>query len=207
MQARPSASAAHAARHPVIVFIVLTFAITWSVWFCVPWIAGTDWALGKIVTGWAFGPALAVIILDRWRGTGAVIGNRVWWTRWAVVFVIVAAVDVSILLTGDGVSAAKFALAQPPGLSTIGVVSALIAAAVAGFIVATVAGSRSVQLSSLLRRRVPLRWWLAPSLLPPACRRHPLAGFILHAARGRSAFVVPLPLPVCVLRCCCLASG
>ena len=157
-----------AERHPVLVFVVLTFAITWPVWFCVPWLAGTDWALGKIVTGWAFGPALAAIIMDRWRGSGAYIGARIWWIRFLPVFAIVAAIDVSILITGDGVSASAFAAARPPGLSMFGVASAFLGAAVAAFIVATVAGSRSPRLSSLLQWRVPLRWWLAALLLPAA---------------------------------------
>lgn len=168
MADKPPPFATLAARHPILVFIALTFAITWTVWFCVPWVAGSDWAFGKIVTGWAFGPALAVIIMDRWRGTGAAIGTRVWWKRFVPVFAIVAAIDLSILLTGDGVNASEFAAAQPPGLSTLGVVSVLIAATVAGFIVATVAGSRSPRLASLLHWRVPLRWWAAALLLPPA---------------------------------------
>lgn len=158
--------AAMAGRYPVLVFIALAFVITWSVWFCVPWVAGSDWALGKIVTGLAFGPALAVIIMDRWRGTGATLGNRIWWLRFLPVFVIVAIIDVSILLTGDATTAAGFAVAQAPGLSPTGIVSALAAATVAGFIVASLAGSRSAQLSSVLRWRAPLRWWLAALLLP-----------------------------------------
>lgn len=157
-----------AERHPVLVFVVLTFAITWPVWFCVPWLAGTDWALGKIVTGWAFGPALAAIIMDRWRGTGAAIGTRMWWSRFMPVFAVVAAIDLSILQTGDGVSATAFAASQPSGWTALGVASAFIGAAVAAFIVATVAGSRSPRLSSLLHWRVPLRWWLAALLLPAA---------------------------------------
>jgi membrane protease YdiL (CAAX protease family) len=148
------------------VFIALAFAITWSVWFCVPLLAGSDWALGKIVTGLAFGPALAVIVLDRWRGTGASLGDRSWWLRFAPVFAIVATIDLSILLTGDATTAAAFAQARPPGLSPIGLVLALAAAAVAGFIVASLAGSRSPQLATVLAWRAPLRWWLVALLLP-----------------------------------------
>lgn len=198
MPAQQFSFATQAERHPVLVFVALTFAITWTVWFCVPWVAGTDWALGKIVTGWAFGPALAAIIMDRWRGTGATIGTRVWWMRFAPVFAIVAVIDVSILLTGDGVSADKFAVAQPPGLSTVGIVSALIAATVAGFIVATVAGSRSSQLSSLLQWRVPLRWWLAALLLPPGWM---LLGLVIASATDSpiESITGGLPLPAWIL--------
>lgn len=173
--------AAIAGRHPVLVYIALAFAITWSVWFCVPWIAGSDWALGKIVTGLAFGPALAVILMDRWRGTGATIGDRIWWLRFLPVFAIIAIIDVSILLTGDATTAAGFALAQPPGLSLKGIASALAAAAVAGLIVASLAGSRSPQLASVLRWRVPLRWWLAALFLPAGWM---LLGLLIAWATG-----------------------
>ncbi|NZA26190.1 CPBP family intramembrane metalloprotease [Luteimonas sp. SJ-92] len=166
MADKPFSPAAVAGRHPVLVFIALTFAITWSVWFCVPWVAGPDWALGKIVTGLAFGPALAAIVMDRWRGTGATFGDRIWWMRFFPVFAIVATIDLSILLTGDAITAGGFAIAQPPGLSPLGVASALSAAAVAGFIVAMLAGSRSPRLSSVFRWRAPLRWWLAALFLP-----------------------------------------
>lgn len=198
MPAQQFLFATQAERHPVLVFVALTFAITWTVWFCVPWVAGTDWALGKIVTGWAFGPALAAIIMDRWRGTGAAIGGRVWWMRFAAVFAVVMVIDVSILFTGDGVSADTFAVAQPPGLSTVGIVSALIAATMAGFIVATVAGSRSSQLSSLLEWRVRLRWWLAALLLPPGWM---LLGLAIAAATDSpiESITGGLPLPVWIL--------
>ncbi len=198
MPVKQSAFALHAARYPILTFVALTFTITWTVWFCVPCIAGSDWAMGKIVTGWAFGPALAAIIMDRWRGSGASIGTRVWWLRFAPVFAIVAVIDVSTLLTGDGVSASKFATAHPPGLSTVGVLSVLIAATVAGFIVATIAGSRSSQLSSLLQWRVPLRWWLAALLLPPGWM---LLGLLIASATDSpiESITGGLPLPVWIL--------
>lgn len=161
-----AALATMAARYPVLVFILLAFAITWSVWFCVPLVARSDWALGKIVVGLGFGPAMAVILMDRWRGTGAALGDRIWWMRFLPVFTIVAIIDLSILLTGDATTAAAFAVAQPPGLSPTGIASALAAATVAGFIVAMLAGSRSPQLSSVLQWRVPLRWWLAALFIP-----------------------------------------
>jgi membrane protease YdiL (CAAX protease family) len=82
------------------------------------------------------------------------------------VFVIVAIIDFSILLTGDATTAAGFAVARPPGLSPTGIASALAGAMVAGLIVASLASSRSPQLSSVLRWRVPLRWWLAALFLP-----------------------------------------
>lgn len=195
MTDKPFTPAAIAGRYPVLVFIALAFAITWSVWFCVPWVAGTDWALGKIVTGLAFGPALAVIIMDRWRGTGATFGDRIWWMRFSPVFAIVATIDLSILLTGDAMTTGGFALAQPPGLSPVGIASALAAAAVAGFIVAMLAGSRSAQLSSVFRWRAPLRWWLAALLLPAGWM---MLGVLIAWMTGASIESASggLPLPV-----------
>lgn len=58
-------------QNPILAYILLCFGITWAVWFSAPSVAGTGWAVGKIVTGIGFGPALAAIILNRLRGDTA----------------------------------------------------------------------------------------------------------------------------------------
>ena len=180
-----------AERHPVLAYLLLCFGITWTVWFCVPLIAGSDWALGKIVTGLGFGPALAAIILDRARGTAGEVGNRRWWTAFTVVFLIVGAIDISTLITGDGITAQAFSTAEAPGLTPVGVLSALAAAAIAGFIFASLANSRSPRLASILRGRAGF-WWLAALCLPAIWM---LTGFVLARAMGAAVDSVTGGLP------------
>lgn len=165
-ESRTSSLGALALRHPVLSYVLICFTITWSVWFLTPLLTGDDWTLMKIITGVGFGPSLAAIALDRLRGTGARIGTRRWWTLFAGVFVVVGAIDLSSLVTGDGISAAAFAVAKAPGLSPLGVVGSLAAAAVAGFIVASVACSRSRRLASLVSWRLSPLWWAAALFLP-----------------------------------------
>ena len=110
-------------QNPILAYILLCFGITWAVWFSVPLLAGPEWAAGKIVTGIGFGPALAAIILNKLRGDGGKFGTSKWWLSFAVVFTLVGVIDLSILLTGDGITAAEFATSQPPGLTIIGVIS------------------------------------------------------------------------------------
>lgn len=172
-----------AEHYPVLSYVLLCYAITWPIWFCVPWIAGADWTLGKIVTGIGFGPALAVIVLDRLRGTGATIGNRTWWITFLPVFVIVVCLDASSLITGDAISAGEFATAKAPGLTLAGMGWCMIAASMAGFILATLAGSRHSRLASILHWKVPPRWWLIALLLPASWMLFGLAVTSINGGR------------------------
>jgi uncharacterized protein len=153
-------------QHPLLSYLLLCFGITWPIWFCVPLVAGTDWSLGKIVTGIGFGPALAIIVLDRLRGTGAVIASRRWIAAFLSVAFIVSCLDVSSLLTGDAISATAMASAQATGLTISGMVSALVAGTVSGFIFASVTCSRDSRLASLLAWKLPVQWWLLALFLP-----------------------------------------
>lgn len=99
-------------RRPVITYVVLCYAITWSVWFAIPLFAPGPWTLIKILTGIGLGPGMAAVLLDRARGNAGPIGAK-WWTYFAVVFLIVAAVNISSLLTGDGQRASEFLTAVP----------------------------------------------------------------------------------------------
>ena len=117
--------------------------------------------------GIGMGPGLAAVLLDRLRGkAGAVTGK--WWTGFSIVFVVVAAIDFSSQLTGDGGSAQDFAAARAPGITPAGTVGTLLSAAVCGFIFASAAASRASTLNSVVRWRVPLLWFLVALLLPAA---------------------------------------
>ncbi len=168
-------------QNPILAYILLCFGITWVVWFSVKFVAGAEWAAGKIVTGIGFGPALAAIILNRLRGDGGKFGTGKWWICFAVVFILVGLIDLSILLAGDGITAAEFATAQPPGLTMIGVISSLIAATVSGFIFASLVCSQSQRFNSIVSWRLPVRWWLV-ALFLPACWM--LLGLVITSYNG-----------------------
>lgn len=147
-------------RRPVLAYVFLCYAISWSIWFSVPLFSGGNWTLIKILVGVGMGPGLAAIILDRVRGTGGLIGTGRWWSCFAVVFFAVTALNASSLITGDGPTATEFAAATAPGITVVGIVASLLTAAVAGFIFASAATSHSQTLRSITAWRVPARWWL-----------------------------------------------
>ena len=156
-----------AERSPILTYVLLCFGIAWSVWFSIPLFAGTDWTVIKTMLGIGMGPGLAAVLLDRLRGkAGAVTGK--WWIGFSIVFVVVAAIDFSSQLTGDGDSAQGFAAARAPGITPAGTVGTLLSAAVCGFIFASAAASRASTLNSIVRWRVPLLWFLVALLLPAA---------------------------------------
>ena len=152
-------------RHPVLSYIALCYAITWTVWFAIPIFAGDEWGMVKILTGLGLGPGLAAVILDRIRGTAGPIAGSKWWTIFAIVFVLVATINVSSMLTGDAANTQEIGSVEPLGLSAVGVGGSLIAAACCGFILASAACSRSRSLNSILDWRAPLRWWLVALFL------------------------------------------
>ncbi len=147
-------------RHPVLSLVVMCYTITWSVWFSIPLIAGSDWTLIKLFIGIGMGPGIAAIVLDRVRGTAGPIGTRKWWIAFAFVFLLIAAINISSLITGDTNRTVDFAAVVPSGISAIGITGSLLTAAVCGFVFACAVTSRSRTLSSILNWRVPVRWWL-----------------------------------------------
>jgi membrane protease YdiL (CAAX protease family) len=151
-------------RHPISAFIFLAYAISWSVWFAIPLVAGHDWTLMKVLVSVGLGPGLAAVILDRVRGTA----GRFSGPHFALVFTIVAAIDIWSLITGDARTSAELANAHAPGLTPLTIGAALAAAAVCAFIFASAATSRAATLNSITRWRAPLRWWLIALFLPAA---------------------------------------
>jgi uncharacterized protein len=156
-----------AGRYPILTYVLLCFGITWSIWFCIPLFAGADWTLIKIMLGVGLGPGLAAVFLDRLRGTAGPVTGK-WWAGFSIVFVLVAILDFSSQLTGDGGTAQEFAVARPPGITAVGTVGTLLSAAVCGFIFASAAASRAITLNSIIRWRVPPVWFLIALLLPTA---------------------------------------
>lgn len=152
-------------RHPVLSYLILAFAISWSIWFAIPLVSGGNWTTIKIMVAIGMGPGLAAVFLDRFRGTAGPIDGR-WLRNFSLVTLAVAAINVSSLVTGDARLASELATAEAPGLTAAGLVAAILAASVCGFIFASAAASRSPALSSIARWRAPLRWWVIAGLLP-----------------------------------------
>lgn len=152
-------------RYPVLLFVALTYAITWSVWFAIPLFSGGEWSIIKILTGVGLGPGLAAVLLDRLRRMAGAVDGR-WWRHFIFIFVPVTVIHFSVLFTGDGITSQDFASAAAPGLSAVGIVGSLLSASLCGFVFASAATSRSATLNAITRWRVPLRWWLIAMFLP-----------------------------------------
>ena len=153
---------------PILSFSLLCFAMTWSVWFSAPAIAGSDWAFVKIIVGAGFGPALAAIFLAQLQGTGCKVRSLKWWCYFGMVFSVMAVIYLSILHTGDGITLTQFEQATPVGFTVTTVIAALLSSAVAGFIVACLACSTDSRLNSLFTMPTQKRWLLIALLLPAA---------------------------------------
>ncbi|OBT05406.1 hypothetical protein A9267_16270 [Shewanella sp. UCD-FRSSP16_17] len=153
-------------RYPVSAFLILCFGFTWSIWFTVPFFAGSDWSLGRIYVGAGFGPALAAIFMNQLCGHGADIGNKKWWLCFSTFFALLFGLYFSILLTGDGITAEKFSQARPAGISVTGILGVIVSAVIGSFVIASLAVSRSKALSSVSKWHVSIKWWLIALLLP-----------------------------------------
>ena len=153
---------------PVVSFVVLCFAITWSVWFSAPLIAGNDWAFVKIIVAAGFGPALAAIILAQLQGTGCKLWTLKWWGHFGIVFSVMVGIYVSILCTGDGITLAQYEQAAAIGFTVKSVAAVMMSSAVAGFIVACLACSADKRLNSLFAMPKQKRWLLIAVFLPAA---------------------------------------
>lgn len=157
-----------AGRHPVIAYVVLAYAISWTWWAAIPLFSGGAWPIVKILVGVGLGPGLAAVLLDRWAGNGGAIGTRRWWLHAVPVALGVVLLDLSSLLHGDALQPADFASAKAPGLSAMGLLGAVASGAMVGFVFASAACSRNPRLNTITRWRAPMRWWLVAALLPAA---------------------------------------
>lgn len=141
-------------KRPILSYLVLSYGITWAIWFCIPLVAHGNWTLMKILVGVGVGPGLAAVLLDRVRGTAGAITGR-WWRYFAVVSACAAALNFWSLGAGDARTPAEAASALPVGFTPLGMIASLLAAAVCGFIFASAATSRTETLNSITRWRAP----------------------------------------------------
>lgn len=153
-------------QYPILSFIIISVTITWTVWFSVPFVAGEDWALGRIVVGAGFGPGLAAIYLNHLNGRGGDIGTKRWWYCFGLSFVVIFSLYFSILITGDAISSEKFSKAEPVGITATGVLVSIVSASIGSFIIACLICSHSKALKSIIKWRISFKWWLIALFLP-----------------------------------------
>jgi CAAX protease family protein len=180
-------------RYPVITYVVISYSISWSVWFAVPLFAGHRWALIKVLVGIGVGPGLAAVLLDRWRGSAGPIDRR-WCRYFASVMSIVAVITLWGLVAPEARTASELRTARPVGVTLIGLVGAVGAAAVSGFIFASAAVSRSRVLRSINRWRLPVLWWLVALFLPSLLLAVSLAVAVFSGERPAESATAGLPL-------------
>ena len=157
----------YAERHPVVAYVVLCYAITWSVWFAIPLVSDGEWTAIKIFIGVGMGPGLAAVLLDRLRGTAGRIDGR-WWKYFILVAVPVALLNLSSVLTGDAARAPEFVEAAPLPLCFTAFLGVLLTSIVSGVIFASAAVSRTRWLGSIADWRTRRGWTLFALLFPPA---------------------------------------
>jgi membrane protease YdiL (CAAX protease family) len=153
-------------QYPILSFIIISVTITWAVWFSVPFVAGEDWALGRIVVGAGFGPGLAAIFLNHLNGNGGSIGTKKWWFCFSIFFILLFSLYFSILITGDAISSEEFSIAEPVGITLTGVLTSTISASIGSFIIACLVCSHSKALNSITQWRISFKWWLIALFLP-----------------------------------------
>lgn len=157
---------AFATRYPVVAYVLLCYLITWGIWSSIPLLTDGSWIEAKVWLGVGMGPGLAAVILDRLHGSAGAWGSRRWWMTFTVVGAIVIALNISSLLTGDGIDAARFLHSDPVGLSISGIAGSLLSAVTAGFVAASCAVSSRPTLRSILQWRVRPTLWLAALFIP-----------------------------------------
>lgn len=168
-------------RYPISLFLLISFSWTWSVWFgCL--LFHDDWAIRKITTAMGFGPAIAAILLSTLRGRRCIANSPQWWCWYSLSFVVLVASYLSMLATGDSITASTFNHATPPGFSTPYVLLSMISAAVGAFIVAATFGAQAPIYHGCLSLQRGGTWLLIATLLPLAWH---LAGLFLAQIQGK----------------------
>ena len=153
-------------KHPLVSFVLLTYFITWGVWFSLPAFAGSDWSLLKILVGIGMGPGLAALIMDWFHNRQPIVITRQWIITFTLISIIITTINLSSLVTGNASNPMKFATATAPGFSVTGVLGSMLAAAVCAFIFASCVTSRNVSFRKILEVRSPVRWWCLALFIP-----------------------------------------
>lgn len=156
-----------AKNYPVISFVVLCYLISWTVWFLLPVFVGREWVLLKICLGIGMGPGLAAVILDRVLTKKKFVIDRRWISYFAPVFLVVLAICLSMMATGEVNFPEKpIAATSPVGFSVVGVIGSILSSLVTGFIFACAATGTRSSMNSINKFKVSWVWWILAFLLP-----------------------------------------
>lgn len=169
-------------RYPIAMFLLVSFTWTWSIWFG-SLLFSDDWAIRKIITGMGFGPAIAAILLSILRGKRCVVNSQKWWCWYGLSFFVLVASYLSMLATGDGITASDFKLATPLSFSALNILLCLISASIGAFIIAATFGAESPIYQGFLSLKRSGKWLLIATLLPAAWL---LAGLFLAYMQDKS---------------------
>lgn len=152
-------------RYPISSFLFVSFIWTWTTWFG-SLLFDDNWAIRKIITGMGFGPAIAAILLSTLRGTPCIANSKKWWGWFSLSFFVLVASYLSMLASGDGMTASEFKLATPPGFSTLNILLSVISAAIGAFIIAATFGAKAPVFQGSLSLKRGFKWLLIATLLP-----------------------------------------
>lgn len=152
-------------RYPISLFLLISFSWTWLFWFG-SLLFNDNWAIRKIITGMGFGPAIAAIVLSVLAGKRCLRNNHKWWGWFIASFALLFISYLSMLLTGDSISAAALTQATPPGLSALNLLLCAVSAFIGAFIVAATLGGDAPVFSGYLSVRRGVIWLLFASALP-----------------------------------------
>ncbi len=169
-------------RYPILLFLLISFSWTWFFWFG-SLLFPDDWAIRKIITAMGFGPAIAAILLSTLRGRSCIANSRKWWCWFGLSFFVLFASYISMLATGDGVTAGAFKRATPPGFSTLNILLSVVSAAIGAFIIAATFGAKAPVYQGSLSLKRGVKWLLIATLLPLVWH---LAGLFLALMQGQT---------------------
>jgi membrane protease YdiL (CAAX protease family) len=177
-------------KYPILSFVLLTYFITWGIWFSLPIFSGSDWTLLKILVGIGMGPGLAALIMDWFHDRQSIVITHEWTIAFIVIFIIITTINLSSLVTGNASNPIKFATATAPGFSLTGVLGSILAALVCAFIFASSLTSRNANLRKIFEFRAPLLWWCLALFIPALFY---LFGYLFLWATGQefSLFIDP----------------
>ncbi len=169
-------------RYPILLFLLISFSWTWAFWFG-SLLFDDDWAIRKIIAGMGFGPAIAAIFLSSLRGRHCVVHSRKWWGWYNLSFFTLLVSYLSMLITGDGLTAHDFKAAQPPGISILNILLSTLSAAIGAFIVAATFGAKAPIYQGCLSLQRNGKWLLIATLLPLVWH---LTGLFLAYMQGKT---------------------
>lgn len=169
-------------RYPILLFLIICFSWTWAVWFgCL--LFDDNWASRKIITGMGFGPAVAAILLSSLRGRRCIVHSPKWWCWYCLSFFTLLASYLSMLATGDGMTASSFRVATPPGFSTLNFLLSVVSSSIGAFILAAIFGARAPIYQGCLSLKRSAKWLLIATFLPLVWH---LAGLFLAQLQSKA---------------------